>query len=96
MSQCSSLGCPETLLQLLPSYSDASKLVRNLCLSCLGGNSPLQGNFGVLYFGSVDHPGRRKRLLQMAEAVMESGMPCSNAAPTFFSLEVTCFSGHIF
>lgn len=32
----------------------------------------LLGNFAVLFFGSIDHEGRRKRLLQMAEAVMES------------------------
>ena len=33
----------------------------------------VQGMFAVIFFGSVDSPGRRKRLLQMAEAVMESG-----------------------
>lgn len=33
----------------------------------------MQGNFAVLYFGKVDDNGRRGRLLQMAEAVMESG-----------------------
>ena len=35
-----------------------------------------QGDFAVLFFGSVDHAGRRERLLQMAEAVMESGEHC--------------------
>lgn len=32
----------------------------------------LLGMFAVIFFGSMDSPGRRKRLLQMAEAVMES------------------------
>lgn len=32
----------------------------------------LLGNFAVIFFGTIDHAGRRKRLLQLAEAVMES------------------------
>lgn len=42
---------------------------------CLKGGVE-QGDFAVLFFGSVDHAGRRERLLQMAEAVMESGENC--------------------